>query len=161
MMSTTLQKHPSSPTIQRVRAILLTDRGTLMFIKRIKPGKSPYWVAPGGGVESYDAHLLDALDRELCEELGATVEVLETGFVLEHEKASKNLEEHFFICHLLDYNLDLRHGPEFSDPSRGEYLVVEIPLEAEALAAINIKTVELQAWLAANLAHLRYLAERF
>lgn len=158
MMPTMLEKLPTSPTIQRVRAILLTDRGTLMFIKRVKPGKTPYWVAPGGGVEQHDLHLLDALHRELCEELGATVDVIETGFVLEHKKAGKHLEEHFFICRLVDYNLDLRNGPEFNDPSRGEYLPVELPLDAEALSAINIKTIELQEWLIMHLSQLRHLA---
>lgn len=158
MLSTTTL-HRSGPINQRVRAILLTQHGTLLFIKRVKPGGTPYWVAPGGGVEAYDHHLVDALYRELCEELGATVEVLQTGFVLEHEKAGKNLEEHFFICRLVDYDLGLRNGPEFDDPTRGEYLPVEVPLEVEALLALNMKTVELQTWLIAHLDHLRWIAE--
>ncbi|MCB9451218.1 MAG: NUDIX domain-containing protein [Anaerolineaceae bacterium] len=158
MMPITLEKHIESPIIQRVRAILLTERGTLLFIKRVKPGSAPYWVAPGGGVEQYDPQLVDALHRELCEELGATVEVVQTGFILKHEKAGKNLEEHFFICRLVDYDLDLRHGPEFDDPSRGEYIPAEIPLDVAALKAINMKTIELQDWLVEHLPDLRQLA---
>lgn len=143
--------------IQRVRAILLTGRGSLLLIKRIKPSPDipPYWVAPGGGVEPEDDDLLETLYRELCEELGATVEVLEGAFVLEHTKADKNLEEHFFICRLIGFDVSLRTGPEFSDPARGEYIPVEIPLTRKAIAALNIKTLELQDWLLDNLDYLR------
>jgi 8-oxo-dGTP pyrophosphatase MutT (NUDIX family) len=145
--------------IRRVRAVLLTKNNKLLFIKRIKPNKPhPYWVAPGGGVEDADESLLDALKRELCEELGATVEILDFGFMISHTKASKNLEEHFFICRLVDYDLSLRHGPEFDDPTRGEYIPVEIALTPEAIRAIDIKTKELRDWLLDNLGHLRQLA---
>jgi len=137
--------------IKRVRAILLTERGSLMLIKRVKPDKPPYWVAPGGGLEAHDFTLYDALHRELCEELGAVVEVVDTAFVLEHEKAGKNLEEHFYICKMLHYDLDQRNGPEFDDPTRGEFIPYEIPLTADAVTRIDFKTPELQTWLLDNL----------
>lgn len=137
--------------IRRVRAILLTGKKTILFIKRIKPDKPPYWVAPGGGVEDHDASLLDTLHRELHEELGAQIEVIDKAFVLEHQKAGKNLEEHFFICRLLDYDLTLRKGPEFDDPKRGEYIPVEIPLNERELRDIELKTPELADWLLKNL----------
>ncbi len=140
---------------QRVRAILLTPRNTLLLIKRIKTDAPAYWVAPGGGVESGDTSLLDTLSRELREELGAVADVLQTAFVLEHKKAGKNLEEHFFICRLVDYDLSKRSGPEFSEPNRGQYLAVEIALEANAINAVNIKTPELRDWLLNNLESLR------
>jgi len=144
---------------QRVRAILLTDDQTLMFIKRVKPdGRPPYWVAPGGGVEEQDKTLLDTLHRELFEELGATIQVLRKAFVLEHTKAGKNLEEHFYICRLLDYDLTLRSGPEFDDPARGEYIPFEVELTVDAINAIHIKTAELQDWLLNNLNRLHYIA---
>lgn len=141
---------------QRVRAILLTGRDTILLIKRIKPSPdtSPYWVAPGGGVEPQDDDLLETLHRELCEELGATIEVISHAFMLEHMKSGKNLEEHFFVCYLVDYDLDLRSGPEFMDPARGEYIPVEVPLTGNAIRALNIKTPELQDWLLANLEYL-------
>jgi 8-oxo-dGTP pyrophosphatase MutT (NUDIX family) len=144
--------------IQRVRAILLTEDNRLMLIKRVKPNNiEPYWVAPGGGVEDEDIDLFDTLERELSEELGARALVLELAFVLHHEKAEKNLEEHFFICRLLDYDLSQRHGPEFSDPSKGKYIPDEIDLTKEAIEALNIKTVELRDWLLDNLAMLHDL----
>ncbi len=147
------------PINRRVRAIVLTDDGQVLFIKRQKPHAAPYWVAPGGGVEDeLDASLLDALHRELCEELGATVEVLETAFVLRHEKAGKNLEEHFFICRLVDFDLALRSGPEFDDPARGAFLPYAVPLDAAAIAALELRTPELGDWLLGNLDLLRALA---
>lgn len=143
---------------QRVRAILLTPRHTLMLIKRVKNDVPPYWVAPGGGVEAEDKTLLDTLSRELNEELGAVADVIETAFVLEHEKAGKNLEEHFFICRLVNYDLSKRSGPEFEDPTRGQYLPVEIALDAKTINALNIKTPELRDWLLNNLDSLRQVS---
>ena len=44
----------------------------LILIKRTKPGKEPYWITPGGGVEpDVDRTVVDALHREVAEELGA------------------------------------------------------------------------------------------
>lgn len=148
-----LQPCDDAPLIQRARAILLTGHGTALFIKRVKRDVEPYWVAPGGGVEGGE-HPLDALHRELMEELGARVDVLAEAFVLRHFKAGKNLEEHFYICRLRDYDLEMRSGPEFSDPSRGEFLPDEVPLDADALAAVNMRTPELRDWM---LVHLRTL----
>ena len=143
---------------QRVRAILLTGRDSVLFIKRIKPyHRVPYWVAPGGGVEHGDSDLFAALERELYEELGAKAVVLETAFILEHQKAGKHLEEHFFICRLENYDLSKRYGPEFADPARGEFIPEEIPLDRLALADIHIKTPEMRDWMIDNLDYLRGL----
>jgi len=144
--------------IQRVRAILLTPDHKVLFIKRIKPHKpTPYWVAPGGGVEEDDPNLHAALHRELDEELGARVKVLRHGFVLRHTKANKDLEEHFFICRLLHLDLSQRSGPEFDDPTRGEYIPDPVPLTPSAIRQLNIRTVELQEYLLNNLETLRQL----
>jgi ADP-ribose pyrophosphatase YjhB (NUDIX family) len=35
----------------RVRALLITQDGDLLTIRRTRPGQEPYWVLPGGGVE--------------------------------------------------------------------------------------------------------------
>lgn len=142
-----------APIVQRSRAILLTGRGTVLFIKRVKHDAVPYWVAPGGGVEGAE-HPLDSLHRELMEELGARVDVLVEAFVLRHFKAGKNLEEHFYICRLQDYDLDLRSGPEFNDPARGEFLPDEVRLDADAIAAVNMRTPELRDWMIAHLGTL-------
>ncbi|GAB1422344.1 hypothetical protein MASR2M15_25730 [Anaerolineales bacterium] len=143
----------------RVRAIILTNQQEVLFIKRIKPnGTAPYWVAPGGGLEEDDTDTIEALHREVNEELGATVEVLYEAFVLEHEMANKSLLETFVVCRLIDFDLSLRNGPEFKDPSRGEYIPDFVPLLATALDDIYIKTPQLKKWLLANLSQLRQSA---
>lgn len=141
---------------QRVRAILLTGDGSVLLIKRVKPDRSaPYWVAPGGGVEWTDYDLIAALERELYEELGAAATVLATAFVLEHEKAGKQLEEHFFVCLLHDFDLSKRYGPEFSDPTRGEFIPEFVPLDKAPLDDIRFKTPELRDWMRRHIDYLR------
>jgi 8-oxo-dGTP diphosphatase len=51
----------------RVSALLLWNEG-LLLCRHEKPGKE-YWLLPGGGVNSGES-LVDALHRELAEELG-------------------------------------------------------------------------------------------
>ncbi len=140
---------------RRVRALLLTGDGSLLMIKRVKPGRPPYWVAPGGGVEWMDLDLIAALERELYEELGADATVLATAFVLEHQKAGKQLEEHFFVCLLHHFDLSKRYGPEFRDPSRGDFIPEFIPLASAELEAIHFKTPELRDWMLQHLDYLR------
>ena len=149
---------PHTGVNQRVRAILLTGNDSVLLIKRVKPNSAAsYWVAPGGGVEYQDADLIATLERELFEELGAIATILDTAFVLEHQKAGKQLEEHFFVCRLHDYDVSKRYGPEFNDPARGEYIPEEIPLDAFELCRINLKTPELRDWMIRKLDYLRAL----
>lgn len=143
---------------QRVRAIILAESRCVLFIKRLKPSGTPYWVAPGGGVEDYDSSLFQTLERELREELGATAQVLNLAFILRHQMGGKNLEEHFFICKLENLDLSLRSGPEFTDPKRGLYLPDFVPLETDAIRSLNIKTEELRDWLLSHLEELQAMA---
>ena len=65
----------SEPRI-RVSAILRW-RGRVLLIRHEKPGKE-YWLLPGGGVNSGES-LVDALRRELGEELGIDEELVFEG----------------------------------------------------------------------------------
>src|SRR3954449_11764561 len=57
----------------RVSAVLRwSDR--ILLIRHEKPGRGEYWLLPGGGVDSGES-LVDALHRELAEEVGITDEV--------------------------------------------------------------------------------------
>ncbi|MCS7299391.1 MAG: NUDIX hydrolase [Spirochaetia bacterium] len=51
----------------RVQAVIFNDKGALLLVKHSKNNKE-YYVLPGGGVE-YGERLVDALLRELKEEL--------------------------------------------------------------------------------------------
>ena len=57
------------------RAILLDDEDRLVLIKRTKPGATPYWITPGGGVEPGDTTVAEGLRREVLEELGLPCEI--------------------------------------------------------------------------------------
>jgi ADP-ribose pyrophosphatase YjhB (NUDIX family) len=141
----------SSPVMgtQRVRAILVTPDGSLLTIRRARPGQPPYWVLPGGGVEPGE-DLQDALDRELREELAATASVHSLLHVLERDGE----RQYFYLARALAWSADpgARSGPEFTDPARGEYHLQAVPLTAAAVAAIDLKPDELAATI---LRHLR------
>jgi 8-oxo-dGTP pyrophosphatase MutT (NUDIX family) len=132
----------------RVRAILLDSKSDLILIKRIKTDQSPYWVAPGGGVEVTDLSLEAALRRELAEELGATVEIERLVLELGAEHGGNLVSsQSFFLCHLLTMNPEKRNGPEFSNPAHGFYEVESIPLQATDLAPLNILPAPLKDFL--------------
>src|ERR1022692_3011607 len=67
----------------RVRALLITPDDDLLTIQRIRPGQDPYWVLPGGGVETGE-DLETALARELREEIAATADVHSLLHILDH-----------------------------------------------------------------------------
>ncbi|MBZ0281757.1 MAG: NUDIX domain-containing protein [Anaerolineae bacterium] len=138
----------------RVRALLLTPRHTLMMMKRVRDGVSPYYVAPGGGVEPIDASLEAALHREIAEELGGTVTIVREVFRTEHPGETDligwTVQHHYFICHLLGYDLSQRNGPEFSNPAKGQYIPEEFPLIRDSFIDLNILPAELGHFLASN-----------
>lgn len=132
----------------RVRAILYKDSDHIYLIKRVKNGQDPYWVTPGGGVEEMDTTIENALIRELQEELGASIEIQRLVFVLERQtKDDLVTKESFFLCRLIDMDEAARTGPEFSDSSRGEYILDEILLSPTHIQQTNIKPEELKQFV--------------
>lgn len=129
--------------IRRVRAILCTGTGDILLIKRIRPGRETYWVAPGGGIDTQDRTPEDALIRELLEELGATAQIEHPAFTL----TDGEMHQLFYVCRLLTMNLHLRHGPEVDDPARGTYIPTEIPLTRTAIMRTNIQPPALRDYL--------------
>ncbi|MEU7073987.1 NUDIX domain-containing protein [Streptomyces narbonensis] len=120
---------------QRVRAILLTTAGTMLVINRIRPGIPPYQVLVGGGVEPEDADLEAALLREIREEIAGEAVNPHPFCRLENDKGET---EHFYLAQIAVWNFDDRTGPEFQRDDRGEYLLEEVPLAAEAIEALNL-----------------------
>jgi TDG/mug DNA glycosylase family protein len=51
-----------------VRALLLDSQGRTLLVSWPRPGASPFWIAPGGGIEPGESDQ-EALGRELREEL--------------------------------------------------------------------------------------------
>src|SRR4051794_32447403 len=103
------------------RAILIDDKDHLVLIKRTRPGQPAYWTTPGGGVEPSDPTPEAALRRELREELGATAGRCQQVFLFSSPKDDGVAVQYIFVARLIELDFARRDGPEFGDPSRGEY----------------------------------------
>ncbi|MGX4734358.1 NUDIX domain-containing protein [Kitasatospora griseola] len=129
---------------QRVRAVLLTERGTMLVINRVRPGIDPYQVLVGGGVEDQDTGLESALLREIREEIAGEAADLRPFRQLPNDKGEI---EHFYTARIAAWNFDDRTGPEFSRDDRGEYLLEEVPLTTDALGALNLMPPQIRTAL--------------
>ena len=82
-----------------------------------------YYVFPGGGQESNETYE-EGVIREVKEEFGIDVKVIEKLYEMEH--LNKMTKELFFLCEYISGELGTGTGPEFSgDPKyehRGQYL---------------------------------------
>jgi len=144
----------------RVRAILLDSDNRLVLIRREKPGVPPYYVAPGGGVEPTDATFHAALQREMGEELGGAVDIKKLVYISQSHRGSDLLvRQLYYLCTLLHFDLARRNGPEFSDPSRGKYIVESVPLLPTALEKLRILSDDLKLFLIINAFQLPGLPE--
>ncbi|MEV1006319.1 NUDIX hydrolase [Streptomyces sp. NPDC049881] len=153
------------PVVKRTaRAVLLDDSDPvgppqLVLIKRTKPGRPPYWITPGGGVEPHDATVVDALHREVHEELGAKVTDVVPAFVdtVPHTPEPGEVVppgglkvQHFFVCRLASMDPAQRHGPEVDEP-RGTYEIVRLPFTPRGLVSADIVPGTLAAYLVRNI----------
>ncbi|MBO3673791.1 NUDIX domain-containing protein [Streptomyces sp. NEAU-YJ-81] len=154
------------PVVKRTaRAILLEGEAAprMILIKRTKPGQAPYWITPGGGMEPEDATVVEALHREVDEELGAKVTDVVPAFVDTVPHPDEGAEgaqgsggsggvkvQHFFVCRLASMDLTRRHGPEVDEPC-GEYEVVSVPFTREGIASVGVVPPSLRAYLDANI----------
>ncbi|MFE4975596.1 NUDIX domain-containing protein [Kitasatospora sp. NPDC056651] len=166
---------PLRPVVKRTaRAILLEldpddpyGPASIVLIRRVRPdAPHPYWITPGGGVEREDRTVVEALHREVDEELGGKIVDVVPAFV---DTVSHTLHDdgtplhphgikvqHFFVCRLASMDLSRRHGPEVTEPN-GEYEVVRLPFTREGVTSVNVVPPRLRAYLAANIEGIRAL----
>lgn len=148
------------PVVKRTARAILLDDDHLILIKRTKPGVDPYWVTPGGGVEPEDATVIDALHREVYEELGAKITNVVPCFVdtVEHigedEKSTGVKVQLFFVCRLVSMDTSLRHGPEIDEPI-GEYEIVRVPFTRVGIASVHLVPLSLRHYLDGNIEGIR------
>ncbi|MBG0829843.1 NUDIX hydrolase [Planomonospora sp. ID67723] len=141
------------PLVPSVRALLL-DGDRLVLFRRVVPGRELYWSVPGGHVEPGDASLEHTLHRELMEELGATVSGVTPLTTLNCVRDGGLKIQHVYGCRLVSMDLALRSGPEFSDPAKGRYEVVRLPLVPAEITAINLIPPELGDYLSGTVTRL-------
>ncbi|MGA4541225.1 NUDIX domain-containing protein [Uniformispora flossi] len=142
------------------RAILLDDEDRLVLIKRTKPGRTPYWITPGGGVEDGDTTVVAGLRREVLEELGGKLASCVPAFVDTVPEPGGGVKvQHFFACRLESVDPSLRHGPEVDEPN-GMYEVVRVPFTPEGLATVDVVPATLAAYLTANIEGILTLLRR-
>jgi ADP-ribose pyrophosphatase YjhB (NUDIX family) len=146
------RKYPAVPEIVKrsARAILL-EGDELVLMKRTKPGREPYWVTVGGGVEEGDASVEDALRREVFEELGGKLGRVELVHLISDALEDGVGVQHIFAARLESMDLSVRTGTEFSRPERGRYEVVRIPFTAEAIDGIPLMPPQLARFAAENI----------
>lgn len=149
------------PVVKRTARAILLDGDDMILIKRTKPGIRPYWVTPGGGVEPGDATVVDALHRELDEELGAKVVDVVPAFVdtVEHnpDDGTAGVKvQLFFLCRLVSMDFSQRHGPEVEDPC-GEYEIVRVPFNRVGIASVEVVPLSLRHYLDGNIEGMRAL----
>jgi ADP-ribose pyrophosphatase YjhB (NUDIX family) len=133
--------------IERVRAVLVTPRDELLFIRREKPDTPVYWVAAGGHVEPTDASREDALHREVHEELAGTPDIEKLIQIIDGDTD----RQYIYLARIAAWSFPDRSGPEFSDTGRGVYALDAVPMTTAALGRIALKPDALATFLSAAL----------
>jgi 8-oxo-dGTP pyrophosphatase MutT (NUDIX family) len=129
-----------------VRAVLVDDEH-LIFLGRGWPGGSVCCTPVGGGAEPDDADFDAALRREVMEEIGATIGPAVGFLTLTDPGDTVSVVQHYYRADVIDLDPSRRSGPEFDDPAIGDFSLVRIPLDASALAALDLQPPELAAYL--------------
>ena len=141
------RKYPSRPIVG-VGAFIFRGNGEeVLVVRRGAPPGAGAWSVPGGAVEIGE-HLEDALHREIDEETGLRIEILETAAVLDriHPDAFGRVQYHYV---LIDYLCAHVSG----DPAARSDIT-----DARWAKVRDLEAFEMTEW---TLEHLRKASERF
>lgn len=109
----------------RVAGIVPIENGfAFMHRKGVKNHPiGDYYTFPGGGREGIES-FEDGVKREIKEEFGINVEVLE--LLYEKHDGIRSKDEYFYLCKYIDGKFGTGDGPEFTNnpkyADRGEYI---------------------------------------
>lgn len=122
---------------------LLIENGKLLLMHRIKNGDE-YYVVPGGGIED-DEDLATATKRELKEEIGIDVQLLDDKPIM--QLLGENGIQYFTLVERIGGKIGTGNGPEFNSDtyaSSGTYSAEMIKLEDIVNGKINMVPVSIR-----------------
>ncbi len=116
------------PTGRDRAGVIVVIDGRLALIERVRtPDSAPYWVVPGGGVESGESPAATAV-REAKEELGLDVQLRSAD--AEITVRAQDHVEHYFLVDVVGGTFGPGAGPEWDPPrGRGTYTPTLVPFE--------------------------------
>lgn len=138
---------------QRVRAILITEKHTLILIKQLpqRPRELPMWVAPGDSIVPDGADDKLILREALLAQLGVEVKIVNLAMQLFMSRWN------FYLCKVVSVNPSRRSSEAIAEHERGLYKVDELKLEATVIKQKTIQPRALRDYLMANLPMLRMI----
>jgi 8-oxo-dGTP diphosphatase len=94
----------SHPIRLAARAIVLDEHDRVLLFRGELPDRAPWWFTPGGAVEAGESHV-QALVRELAEEIGLRLRVEDVGppvwtrdhLFMWHSVLERHLEEFYLV----------------------------------------------------------------
>lgn len=105
---------------RKVRALLFDEFEQIVLLGRDKPNKPLYYVTAGGKVEKGESKV-DALHRELREELDATVAIGRPFFTI--------LDTTYYVARVIELGPNPFTGPEFAKEGNGRFFIDALALE--------------------------------
>lgn len=97
---------------QAVRALIVDSSDRVLLFRADLPERSPWWYAPGGGVEAGETDE-DALVRELAEETGLVVDVASLlrpvwtrDYIFRWQETDERHLERFFLIRIGEHAVD-------------------------------------------------------
>ncbi|WP_058234582.1 NUDIX domain-containing protein [Devriesea agamarum] len=113
------------------RLLLFDQEGALILIGRSRPGREPYLVTVGGGLDPFEDEEM-AARREALEEVGAADIVIGPVVHVEydvHEADQSPSAQTFFLARVTKMDWDNRTGSEFARDDRGDYSLERISVD--------------------------------
>ncbi|PJF29653.1 MAG: hypothetical protein CUN52_07280 [Phototrophicales bacterium] len=138
---------------RRVRAILITEKHTLILIKQLpqKPRQQPMWVAPGDSIVPDGADDKHILREALLAQLGVEVKIINLAMQLFMSRWN------FYLCKVVSVNPNRRSPQAIAEHANGLYKVDELRLEEAVIKQKTIQPRALRDYLMANLPMLRVI----
>ena len=110
-----------------VTAAIIRKNGLILLTRRRPDAHLPnLWEFPGGKVEPGES-LITALQREIREELGITIDVGDEYYTTTHHYATKSVELHFFDCSIVHGEPRAIEVAEFCWVKSDDLLTYEFP----------------------------------